>query len=142
MPRTRGTSRAGRAIRRRTRSAVCLETPMPSADSRRDPARPANSRSGADLAGQPHDTPLVTVQDAGNLLAERLPRAARHRAAHPADLDLHQDTVAVDGNVGRRPLVIAVHPRGFPAARRAGHGPVTGPGPAAALLARVLNIVD
>ena len=116
---------------------------MPSAGSRRDPARPANSRaSGADLAGQPRDAPLVTVQDAGNLLAERLPRAARHRAAHPADLDLHQDTAAVDGNVGRSPLVIAVHPHGFLAAGRAGHGPVTGPGQDADRLALVLDILD
>ncbi len=44
---TRGTARAGREIRSRTRSAVCRETRMPSADSRRAPARPANSRATA-----------------------------------------------------------------------------------------------
>ena len=87
---------------------------MPSAGSSRAEARPANSRATAlTWRGQPRGAPLVTVQDARDLLAERLHRAARDRAAHPADPDLHHDAAAVDGHVRRRPLVIAVHPGGL-----------------------------
>jgi hypothetical protein len=44
---------------------------------------------------------------------------AEGRAAHPAQSDLHQNAPAVDWDVGRHPLVIAVHPRRFRAAARA-----------------------
>ena len=116
---------------------------MPSAGSSRAEARPANSRATAlTCAGQPRGAPLVAVQDARDLLAEGLHLAARDRAAHPADPDLHQDAAAVGGHVRRRPLVIAVHAGGFRAAARAGHRPVPGPRPDADHLARVLDILD
>jgi len=47
IPSTRGTAREAKGILRRTRSAVCRETPMPSIGSSRAEARPANSRATA-----------------------------------------------------------------------------------------------
>jgi hypothetical protein len=49
---------------------------------------------------------------------------------------------AVDGNVGRRPLVIPVHPAGFRPAAGASHRPAPGPGPHDDRLAGVLDILD
>lgn len=51
--------------------------------------RPANSRATALTWPVSRGAPLVTLQDARDLLAERLPRAAGDRAAHPAGPYLH-----------------------------------------------------
>ena len=116
---------------------------MPSAGSSRAEARPANSRATAlTWAVSRGGAPLVALQDARDLLAERLHLAVQGRAAHPADPHLHQDAAAVDGHVRRRPLVVPVHAGRFRAAARAGHRPVPGPRPDADHLARVLDILD
>ena len=96
----------------------------------------------AELGGQPRDAPLVTLQDARDLLAEGLHRAARDRAAQPAAPHLHQDAPPVDGDVGRRPLVIAVHPRCLRAAAGAGDSVTSGPGPDDDHISRVLDILN
>ena len=116
---------------------------MPSAGSSRAEARPANfAGDRADLGGQPRGAPLVTVQDARDLLAERLHGAARGRAAHPADPHTNQDAAAADRHVRRRPLVITVHPGSLRAAPRACHRPVPGPSPHGDHLAGVLNVIN
>jgi len=115
---------------------------MPRAGSSRAEARPANSGDRADLRGQPRGAPLVTVQDAWDLLPEGLHPAARDRAAHPAGADFQHNASAVCGHVGRCPLVIAVHAAGLRPAARAGHRPAPGPRPHADHLARVLGILD
>jgi hypothetical protein len=114
----------------------------PSAGSNRAEARPANSRATADLGRQPRDAPLVTLQDARDLLAEGLHLAAQSRAAHPAHPHPHHDPAAVNGHVRRRPLVIAVHPGSLRAAPRAGHRLLPGPRPYDDHLARVFDVLD
>jgi hypothetical protein len=116
---------------------------MPSAGSSRAEARPANfAGDRADLGGQPRGAPLVTVQDARDLLAERLPRAPRDRAAHPADPHLHQDSAAAGRHVRHRALPVLVHAGRFRAARWAGHRLVPGSRTDADHLTCVLNILD
>jgi hypothetical protein len=61
---------------------------------------------------------------------------------HPADSQLHQHAPTVDGDVPRRPLVVAVHPRRFSVAARTGNRPAPGPRPHADHLARILDIID
>ena len=86
--------------------------------------------------------PLVTLQDARDLLAEGLHLAAQSRAAHPAHPHTHHDPAAVNGHVRRRPLVIAVYPGSLRAAPRAGHRPIPGPRPHDDHLARVFDALD
>ena len=116
---------------------------MPSAGSSRAEALPAEfAGHRADLGCQPRDAPLVTLQDAGDLLAEGLHPAAQDRAAHPPGPHLHDNAPPVDGNVGRRPLVIAVHAGRL----RAAPGHDTAPARVLARthdhVARVLDILD
>jgi len=82
---------------------------------RRGPA-PLITCHRADRGRQPRDTPLATLQDARDLLAEGLHLAAQSRAAHPAHPHPHHDAAAANGHVHRRPLVIAVHPGSLRAA--------------------------
>ena len=115
---------------------------MPSAGSSRAEARPANSGDRADLRGQPRGAPLVTVQDARDLLPEGLNLAAGDRAAHPADPHLYQDPAAVGWHVRHRPLTVLVHAGRFRAAPWAGHRPVPGPRTDADHLACIPDILD
>ena len=116
---------------------------MPSAGSSRADALPAElACHRAELRRQPRDTPLVAVQDAGDLLAEGLHPAVQCRAVHPADPHVDQDAAAADGNVRRRPLVVLVHAGRSGAAPRAPHRSVLGPRPHADHVARVLHILD
>ncbi len=118
----------GRGICSRTRSAACRETGAPSSVSTRAPARPANSRATAPACPvQPRGAPLIAVQDARDLLAEGLPRAAQDGTAYPADP--HQHPASVDGHVRHRPLVITMHTGSFLAAARARHRPARSPRP-------------
>ena len=96
----------------------------------------------ADLAGQPRGAPLVSVQDARDLLANVCRGQPSTGQAHPADLYLHQDAAAVGGNVGGRPLVIAVHPRVFLTAGRARCRLVPGPRPDDDGATRIFDILD
>jgi hypothetical protein len=57
-------------------------------------------------------------------------------------MHLHQDTAAVNGHVGRRPLVIAVHAGGLHAAARASGRLVPGPRPQADRAAVILDILN
>ena len=66
------------------------------------PPPPARGRAPR-LGRQPRDAPLVTLQDARDLLAEGLHLAVQGWTAYPACRHLHQDTTAVDGDVLRRP---------------------------------------
>ena len=138
-----GTPRSGRRIAIRARSAVCLETLMPSAASSREPARPANSRTVA------LTWPVSLVMR--RWYRSRTPGTCsrkvctwQSRAGQRIRRTLIFTTTRrpSTGTSAWRPLVIPVHVRGFLTAARAGHRLAPRPGPDHDRVASVLNILD
>lgn len=79
------------------------------------------------MVGQAVGAALVALHDAGDLFAERLPRAAEHRADQAPDPHRRHDPPSIHRHVRDHPPVEAMHPPRRLPAHRARHRIVPGP---------------
>lgn len=96
----------------------------------------------SDLGGQPDSSPLVPLQQPGELLPERPPVAPPVPAREPPHSHIQHHRPSIDGHISHGPLAPPMDMGGLDRALRAGHRHLPAAGPHPNQLALVRHIVD